>query len=611
MMRVVGFIALLCVSVLALASIWFHGHVAIVPVLEPSLLRLDFAVTPLAIPFLALLALVLPGVAIWNLARGRGADGVVLALFAVSMLCVLVAQSVAAFVLAWEVMSLVSTFLVATMHEKRAVQRAVLSYVLISQLGVLCITTALAILALHAQSYEFAGITAHALSLSPLAKNVVLTLGLVGFGSKAGLMPLQFWLPRAHPAAPAAASALLSGIMLKVAIYGVLVLVLQFVAPVPVAWSIGLLCIGLITTMGGALYASVENDIKRILAYSSIENMGIIISGIGFVLLALAFNQSFIATIALLAVLFHALNHGLFKSLLFLGAGTIAQTAGATDLRHLGGLLRILPATGVAVLVGCMAASALPPLNGFVSEWLLFASFLHALLVAPLMMQAFAAVAIAAVALGSGLAAAAYSKLFGIAMLGERRELRDPHLPTTADLSWLGLTWLGAGCLLIGIIPTLALHPLMQIVTGMLVPSGPIIIPMPPLALGVLPLLGVLLAIIIVRVRGVRRVPTWTCGSPVTFRAQTTATSFANPILVIFASLLRPQRTLTVSVVAWFPERIEYETRLRYLIDETARNGAALVQTIARRLRIVQGGRLRVYLAYALVAVLIMLAIAR
>ncbi len=612
MIRVSGFIALLAVSALAIAVLWLHGTtaIAIVPALLSDALRLDFAATPLASPFLVLIAIVAPGIGLWNLSRGNDRDGFSLAGFALAMILVLLAQSVAAFILSWEIMSLVSTFLVATLHDRRYVRRAVFSYVIISQLGVMCLTAALAMLAMNAGSYRFETIAHFAGTIPALLRSVIFALALIGFGSKAGLIPLQFWLPRAHPAAPAAASAFLSGVMLKIAIYGLLLLGLQLASPVPLSWGIATLALGLISAVGGALYASVETDIKRLLAYSSIENIGIIVSGIGLVFVANVLGLHLLAELALLALLFAVLNHGLFKSLLFLSAGTIAQTARTTDMEHLGGLLRLLPATGVAMLVGCMAASALPPLNGFVSEWLLFMSFIHALIAAPMIVQILAACALAALALSGGLALAAYSKLFGIAMLGQRRDAREPQL-LAHDRSWLGLVWLGTGCIALGLIPALAVASLQAVAESTLGTRELLSIPLPPSALALLPVLGVVAAIILLRVRGIRRVPTWTCGSPVTVRAQATASSFGNPLLTIFAPLLQAQRSTELCPPTWFPSRIVAKTQLRFRIDDVARNIAARIQNIARAMRIIQGGRLRVYLAYALVAVLVMLVIAR
>ncbi len=491
MIRALGFIALLAAGALAIAALWLHGDsaIAIVPALLSDALRLDFAATPLAAPFLVLIAIVAPGIGLWNMSRGNERDGFLLSGFAFAMILVLLAQSVAAFILSWEIMSLVSTFLVATLHERRYVRRAVLSYVIVSQLGVMCITAALAMLAMSAGSYRFETIAHFAGTIPVVLRSVIFGLGLIGFGSKAGLIPLQFWLPRAHPAAPAAATALLSGVMLKIAIYGLLLLGLQLAAPVPLDWGIATLAVGLITAVGGALYASVETDIKRLLAFSSIENIGIIVSGIGLVFVATFFGLHLLAELALLALLFHVINHGLFKSLLFLGAGTIAQTAHTTDLERLGGLLRLLPATGTALLIGCMAASALPPLNGFVSEWLLFMSFFQALVTAPMIVQIVAALAIAALALSGGLALAAYSKLFGIAMLGQRRDAREPHLPAH-DTSWLGLAWLGIGCVTLGLIPAFALSPLQVVANSILGTRELQLIPLPPMALVLLPTIG-------------------------------------------------------------------------------------------------------------------------
>jgi hydrogenase-4 component B len=614
--RILGCAALLATAGLAVAALALHGvpGVAIVPFIAPLELRLEFASTTLAMPFLAVIALVLPAVAAWGLRRGAPGDGFRLALFAVAMIGVFLAQSVAAFFFAWEAMSLVSAFLVGAHHERRNVRRALFSYIIVSQLGALCIVVALAVLGAHAGSFRFADIARSAAGLPIGLRSAAIALALVGFGSKAGLIPLHFWLPRAHPVAPANASALLSGVMLKVAVYGLLVVGFVLAAPMPLAWGVAILAIGLLTALTGALYAAVDSDFKRLLAYSSIENLGIIIGTLGLASVAAALGAAALSTLALVALLFHVVSHAAFKSLLFLAAGTVAEAAQTTDLEHLGGLARILPFSAPLVLVGCCAAAALPPLTGFASEWLVFQSFIGVLAIATPLLQAVVAVAIGVLAAASGLAALAFAKLFGIAFLGEPRTTH-PAARESPDASVVALAWLALACIAFGLAPAFVFGPLRSVASSLTGDTTLTVaaLPMLPVTLAALPFLGAVVALFLGRRRGIRFAPTWTCGSTVTTRSQYTATAFSKPIRRIFGFVLFPERQKTSDLGAshWFPTRIRYEVTTHDVIDEGARNVAAFVQRLARRARILQAGLLRIYLVYAVVAVLIVLVVSR
>lgn len=614
--RALGFAALLSTAFVALLAIMLHGTPGLVltPPIEPNVLRLDFGSTTLALPFFALIVLVVPAVAGWGLTRGTATDGFQLALFVLAMLGVLLAQSVAAFFFAWEMMSLVSAFLVGTHHERRDVRRALLSFVLISQLGALCILAALALLGAHAQSFRFVDIARLAPILPAGMRSAIIALALIGFGSKAGLVPLHFWLPRAHPVAPANASALLSGVMLNVALYGLVVTCFTLAGPVPLVWGVVILLVGLLTAITGALYAAVDSDFKRLLAYSSIENLGIIASVAGLAIVAIGLHEPALAELAFVALLLHAVSHGVFKSLLFLGAGNVAEAAHTTDLEHLGGLRRTLPLTAPLVLIGCAAAAALPPLTGFASEWLVFTSFVRLLPAVPSGLAALIAIAIGILAATSGLAALAFVKLFGVAFLGEPRTIHKVA-EERVDPSFIGLGWLAFLCIAFGLAPSVPVTLLIGVASTLsgsaIFDPGPL--PTLPVLLGALPFLGAIVALAVARARGVRLVPTWTCGSPVTSRSQYTATAFSKPVRRIFGFVLFPDHVEVRDIGAsrWFPIRIRYTFTTRYIVDDVARNVAAAAQRFARRTRIVQAGLLRVYLAYAVAAVLILLVIAR
>jgi hydrogenase-4 component B len=621
-LRPVGLVATFVVALLAaaVAVIGFRAHGAEMPAetIQGNVpaLALTFAVTPLSAPFCALLAILATAVALWSARRGGSRDPLLIAFFTATMLLVLVARSVALFFFAWEAMSLVSAFLVAAHHERRGVRRATFTYLVVAQTGALCVLVALTLLALAAGDTSFAGIAAHAARLSPGLRDSVFVFALLGFGSKAGLMPLHFWLPRAHPVAPASASAMLSGAMLKVALYGLLVVTLELAAPGPSWWGITLVAIGTVSAVGGVLYALVDHDLKRLLAYHSVENVGIIVIGIGVALLARSSGSSALAGLALVAALFHIINHGLFKALLFLGAGTVNEVEGTVDLERLGGLWGELVWTAPFFLIGCAAITGLPPFNGFASEWLTFQSLVGGVSGGGLTATFVLVAAIAGLALTGGLAAACFVKVFGVVFLGGSRRLgARPELRERLDSSTIGVGLLAGLCIVLGVVPTLAVVPLAGVVgeTLGLVALTPPTLPVLPATLALLPLVGALLCVVMAARRGVRSVPTWTCGSPVTAAAQYTATAFSKPLLTVFAFVLLPQRQRRYEMGSsrWFPERILYRTESRYVVDEVARRFAALVLRFARRSRLVQSGSLRIYVAYAVAALIVTVALAR
>lgn len=551
-------------------------------------LRVEFAPTLLAAPFLVLIALAAPAAVLSVLRRDRIAQLPLLLAFIAAMAAVLLSQTLAAFALSWEAMTLISAFLVATYHERRAVRRAVFSYLIVGQIGAVCIITALALLAAHANSAAFGDIAHAAATLPPDLRVAIVLLALVGFGSKAGLVPLHFWLPRAHPVAPPAASALLSGVMLKIAIYGLLLVCFMLAAPVGAALAMTIMLAGLVSALAGSLYAAIETDLKRLLAFSSIENVGIITAALGFALLALADAQPVLAGIALAALLFHVLAHGVFKSLLFLGAGEIAAAAHTTDLEHLGGLMHTLRYSAPAILIGCLAAAALPPLCGFAAEWLLFRALLAAFTGASQAVQVAAVLCVAAIATASGIAAIAFTKAFATGMLGTPRSTH-PRTRESLNAASAALAWLAVLALALGSAPMLVIRPLFALVTAIVPASGAALasVGSVPVWIAALPASGAIAALMLARARGVRHVATWTCGSPAGVRSQYSASAFANPLRVLLGELTRPH------------------------MDEAMRTVAAIVQRFARRTRIVQAGYVRIYLAYALAALIAVLVVVR
>ncbi len=581
-------------------------------------LSLEFVVTPLARPFLCFLAIGAIAVAIWNLKRGRADSGIALAFFCAAMVGVLLAQSAFAFLLCWESMSLISILIVASEHERKSVRRAAFAYAFVSQLGALALAIGFAILAVHAGSGSFSAIAAAATSLAPAARVAATVAVLLGFGSKAGLVPLQFWLPRAHPAAPANASALLSGVMLEIALYALVLSCFTLVAPVGVIAGTLLFLSGLAGALVGGLAAAAESELKRLLAYSSIEHIGVMVSALGLAVCASVLGFPALATLALLAMLFHALNHTALKTLLFLASGTVVERMHhVTDLDRLRGLGSVaLKRSAPWILVGCVAAASLPPSNAFVSEWLVLHGFIGATLSGNGALVAIGVLGLFALLLGGGLAAAAFLKLFGLAFAGEPTSSHER--PERFDASVAALALLALLVLALGIFPLPVLHAMLAIAAGTI--GAPAVRFDGTLTnaahLATFAAIPVALALLYwwyaLRLQR-KQDGVWACGSSLPARASYSATALTKPLRRIFAFALFPerQRALFPAESSDFPTHVRYAVSTRDLTNEAARFVAALAQRFVRRLRIVQSGRMRAYIAYAAAAVALALVLGR
>ncbi len=474
--------------------------------------------------------------------------------FIAGMNLVLLAQDAFSFLVGWEFMSLASWALVVSDHNSAESRRAALVYLIMATGGALTLLLAFGLLAGPEGGYAFDQIRRVAVSGTG---SIVLILALVGAGSKAGLVPLHAWLPLAHPAAPSHVSALMSGVMTKVAVYGFVRLVFDLSGPPLWWWSIPVLLAAGITALLGVLYALMEHDLKRLLAYHTVENIGIIFIGLG---LSLAFRASGLgsaAALALVAAIFHVFNHSLFKSLLFLGSGAVLTATGERDMEHLGGLIHRMPVTAVTFLAGCIAISALPPFNGFVSEWLTF----QAILLSPQLPQWVPRLLVPAVgatlACSAALAAACFVKAFGMTFLGRSRSGVASTARETDRWSRSAMLLFAAMCLLAGVLPGFiidGISPVTQMLVGSrLTPQSTLpwfrIIPINAersaydgLLLFVMILIATAATAFIVRrfaSHALRRAPAWDCGFPEASPAtQYTAGSFAQPIRRVFGSVV-------------------------------------------------------------------------
>ena len=466
---------------------------------------------------------------------------------------VVLADDAFSFLIAWEFMSLSSWALVMANHRAPENARAGYIYLVMASFGTLTLLLAFGLLAGPEGGYAFAAIRAH--HLEPFSATLVLLLVLAGAGSKAGIVPLHVWLPLAHPAAPSHVSALMSGVMTKVAVYGFVRIIFDLVGEPIWWWSLIVLSLAGITTVLGVLYALMQHDLKRLLAYHTVENIGIIYIGLG---LALAFHASAMdlaAALALTAALFHVLNHSVFKSLLFFGSGAVLVATGERDMERLGGLIHRMPKTAVAFLIGCVAISALPPLNGFVSEWLTF----QAILVSPQLPQLGLRFLIptvgALLALSAALAAACFVKAYGVTFLGRPRTQAAEKAHEVDNFSLAAMFILAAICLFAGVLPGLVIDLLAPVVQSLIGGRLPVQTFLPwasivPIAesrssyngliiLFFLVCSGTLTAMVIHRyaTRVTRRSAIWDCGYPDPSAAtQYTSSSFAMPIRRVFGT---------------------------------------------------------------------------
>ncbi|HEX5164819.1 MAG TPA: proton-conducting transporter membrane subunit, partial [Thermomicrobiales bacterium] len=484
----------------------------------------------------------------------------------------------------------------------------------------------------HTGSFDFSAFRAAAASLGGWERDVIFLLALLGFGTKAGLIPLHIWLPRAHPAAPSHVSALMSGVMVKTAIYGLARIVWEFAGPGPSWWGWLLIAAGAGSAVLGILYALMERDIKRVLAYSTVEQVGIITVGLGVATLATANGHPAVAALAITAALLHLLNHSVFKGLLFLGAGAIQVGTGTRDLERLGGLVRRMPWTAGLFLTGALAIASLPPLNGFAGEWLLFQSLLGlGSADGTASVATIVALAVGAVALTAGLSVACFVRAFGIGFLAQPRSdaARDAHEVSRSMLAGMALL---AGCAIgLGLFP-IAIVRLLRPVTTDLVgmtasPSlgngdvldatqlggayAPWLVVAGLIAVGIVPWLLARL----VGGRGRERVaPTWVCGGTLEPRMQYSATGFAKPIRLIFQALIRPVRTVVLGrpVSEHFVASVRYEESVLPVYERLFyERGVGLLVAASHRVRALQSGSIRAYLAYLLVTLVVVLFVAR
>jgi len=555
--------------------------------------------------------------------------------FLLSMTLVVIADNGFFFLIVWELMSLLSYFLVVTEHEKADVRYAGFFYLIMTHVGTAFIILAFLIFFQGAGSFSFETFRHPEQPLPEGMRTLVFLMALIGFGTKAGIVPLHVWLPYAHPAAPSHISALMSGVMIKTAIYALIRVYFDFLGgQFPWWWGFVVLVIGAVSALLGVMYALMEHDLKSLLAFHSVENIGIILLGIGAGMIFQTYGLKELAALGLLAGLYHTINHAMFKALLFLGAGSLLYATHTRNMEEYGGLLRRMPWTGAFFLIGAVSISALPPTNGFVSEWLVFQSLFLSFQLPTVFLKLMLPIGAAMLALTSVLALACFAKAFGISFLALPRSAHARHAEEVPVPMRLGMGLLALVCVALGIAPMVVV-PLLDRVAApfagvsiegkVLALDGwalaPVNVEFSSLSTPVLALLLVALSMLglglVAAFGGLakkRYYKTWGCGINLTPRMEYTATGFVQPIKRVFSTIYQPTVKLETEFLEesrYFAKRRRFEFHIepifqKYLYDPVV----TFFTTMADRLRVIQAGSLHLYLTYIFVTLVLLLLLA-
>lgn len=604
----------------------------------PFHLRLD----PLAGFFLSVVGLLAFFVSVYSIGYVKGFLGhrpitrlvIFYCLFLAGMFMVILADDALFFLISWEAMAAASYFLVMFEDEQIENRRAAFLYMVVAHVGAVAILLSFGVMAGLAAGFDnFSGFTFDAMRQARFPvewATVAFLLAFFGFAAKAGIIPLHVWLPEAHPVAPSNVSALMSGVMLKTAIYGIIRVTFDIIKIFPWWWGSIVLTLGLVSAVMGVLYAMMEGDIKRLLAYSSVENIGIIMVGIGLAMIFSSFKMPVLAALSLTASLYHVMNHAMFKGILFMGAGAVLHATHERNMEEMGGLIHRMPWTAVLFLVGCISISALPPFNGFVSEWLTFQAFLLSPSLPIPLMKLLMPLGAALLALTGALAAATFVKAFGVTFLGHWRGSRRTHI---REVDWTmrsGMTLAALACLFLGIMPAFFIDWMdilaEQLVGAKLSVSATAggwmwLTPVAPerasysgiiVFFGVLIVYGIVYFILHVNPGKIHRGPIWDCGfGKLTNRMQYNAASFSMPIRRIFGFLFKIKEEVSLapqSAHPAFPKKLHYHLKVRDRFWNWIYKPVAEASFwFSRKVGMLQQGRIQTYLIYSFVTIIVLL----
>jgi len=601
------------------------------------LLQKLFLFDPLSIFFLAVILIICIPSLIYSFGYLKGEYSTVkivlaqilLFFFVSSMVLVVSVSNCLVFLLFWEIMSLVSYFLVIFDTEHSKSIRAGLIYIVMTHIGTAFIIGAFVVLYKYSRSFDFLAIK-NAVQAMPLqTKNIVFLLFLIGFGTKAGIVPLHIWLPYAHPQAPSHISSIMSGVMIKTAIYGIIRFVIFELGVASSWWGALVLILAIISCLAGVIYALMEHDIKRLLAYHSVENIGIILLGVGLGMFFISLNLPYLAVFSLIAGLYHLINHAIFKGLLFLCAGSVYKTTGTRNIEKLGGLIKKMPYTAACFLLGALAISALPPFNGFVSEWLTLQAFILGAFDVIGGNKLFLGLCGAMLALTSGLAAACFVKAFGVTFLGQARSYHAHNAKEVSLSMKIGMSFLALLTVIFGLAAALIIKLLAKVSASALgidissmsfsinnftlsvQPAKGVYLSTPMVALGLI-IFGVVSFVIyrVINSYKPRVYKTWDCGYYKLDSAnEYTATAFSKPFRIAFSFFLLPyRRTQKIRESFYHVKSFSYETRTtkifkKYIYDPTL----VLVLRVAKSMRKIQPGSIHLYLGYIFITLLLMI----
>lgn len=575
-------------------------------------------IDPLSGAFLAVLAMVAVPAAAYATGYLRDAPhartlAALTGLFPLALVGVLVARDASLFLGFWELMTLVPAAAILVYDSGAGARRAVFQYLAVTHLGGVGVWVAVLVLVRHGALGNPEGLHAAGAGVQAL----VAVAGIVGFGTKAGLVPFHGWLPRAHPVAPSHISAVMSGVMIKVALYGLVRVLFEWLGG-PHAWvGITLLAIGAASALAGVLYALFQRDLKRLLAFSSIENVGIITLGLGAAVVLLDRGQDGWAALALAAALLHTANHAVFKALLFLGAGAFQHATGTQNLDRMGGLLRRMPWTGGAFAIGTVAIAGIPPLNGFASEWLTLQALIGVGRDGALGVALAGALALAALAATAGLAALCFVKVGGLVLAGPGRTPRANAAREAPMSTRVAMAVLAGFCVVLGLLPGLIVPSLARLAPGAPELPRSASIAVPGTSLGTLgaALALVLLVAVFLSVRGRRTAapaPAWACGQRVGAPLLWTSAAFSKTLLLAAEPVLRPERTVEVEEAGGVVQSVTHRGHVPHHFDAAVY--APVVRAalaVARMARCIQTGDLRMYVGYLVTLVVVLLLLVR
>ena len=562
--------------------------------------------------------------------RNLGAFGFFFNLQLLSLALVFTASNVFFFLVAWEVMALSAFCLISFEHEKEKTRHAGVLFLIMSHAGTGLLLIAFLVLASASGSLDFSSFHLLASSMPPLQQGAVFLLFLFGFGVKAGLVPVHIWLPEAHPVAPSNVSALMSGIVIKTGIYGMARVFFDFYGPPPLWMGTVVLGLGVVSALLGVLYALMEHDLKRLLAWHSIENIGIILMGFGAALMFRSLGQPNLAALALIAGLYHTFNHAMFKGLLFLGAGSVVQATHTRNMEKMGGLIRRMPVTALCFLVGAVAISGLPPLNGFVSEWLTYQALLAGFGTTQSLTRLMFPIAGSLLALTAALAAACFVKAFAIPFLALPRSEEAADAREASPSMRAGMAVLAVGCAALGFGATWFVRvfdPITQQALGIRATSALVMARGWALSPGTahggtISTAGIALLFLFagatfalpLALRWRRRSvsgPAWDCGQPgLTADNEYTATAFSKPLRMIFSALYRPRREIQAEyeVSPYYPSAIRFENEIEPTFEKRLYGPLwERIMAAANRMKGIQAGSINLYLAYIFIALILLL----